>query len=71
MTVPLDKLHTAGACIETLPDGVRVAMDERPRGVDVVTLPFPGFPTGQATSRPRLLSAPPSASTQLGLVLVR
>jgi UDP-N-acetylglucosamine 1-carboxyvinyltransferase len=45
MTVPLDKLHTAGARIETLPDGVRVAMDERPRGVDVVTLPFPGFPT--------------------------
>jgi UDP-N-acetylglucosamine 1-carboxyvinyltransferase len=45
MTVALDKLHTAGARIETLPDGVRVAMDERPRGVDVVTLPYPGFPT--------------------------
>jgi UDP-N-acetylglucosamine 1-carboxyvinyltransferase len=45
MTVPLDKLQTAGARIETLPDGVRVAMDERPRGVDVVTLPYPGFPT--------------------------
>src|SRR3712207_8081105 len=23
----------------------RSAMDDRPRGVDVVTLPFPGFPT--------------------------
>jgi UDP-N-acetylglucosamine 1-carboxyvinyltransferase len=45
MTVPLDKLHTAGARIEPLPDGVRVAMDDRPRGVDVVTLPYPGFPT--------------------------
>jgi UDP-N-acetylglucosamine 1-carboxyvinyltransferase len=45
MTVALDKLHTAGARIETLPEGVRVAMDERPRGVDVVTLPYPGFPT--------------------------
>jgi len=45
MTVPLDKLHTAGARIESLPDGVRVVMDERPRGVDVVTLPYPGFPT--------------------------
>src|SRR6185312_17192633 len=45
MTVALDKLHTAGAGIETLPDGVRVVMDERPRGVDVVTLPYPGFPT--------------------------
>jgi UDP-N-acetylglucosamine 1-carboxyvinyltransferase len=28
-----------------LPDGLRVAMDDRPRCVDVVTLPFPGFPT--------------------------
>jgi UDP-N-acetylglucosamine 1-carboxyvinyltransferase len=45
MTVALDKLHTAGARIETLPEGVRVAMAERPRGVDVVTLPYPGFPT--------------------------
>jgi UDP-N-acetylglucosamine 1-carboxyvinyltransferase len=45
MTVALDKLHTAGARIEPLPDGVRVAMDDRPRGVDVVTLPYPGFPT--------------------------
>jgi len=45
MTVALDKLHAAGARIEPLPDGVRVIMDERPRGVDVVTLPYPGFPT--------------------------
>src|SRR3954466_126252 len=45
MTVALDKLHTAGARIEPLPDGVRVAMDDRRRGVDVVTLPYPGFPT--------------------------
>src|SRR3954451_4634062 len=45
MTVALDKLHTAGARIEALPDGVRVAMDERPRCVDIVTLPYPGFPT--------------------------
>ena len=45
MTVPLDKLRTAGATVEPLPDGVRVRMDDRPRGVDVVTLPYPGFPT--------------------------
>ncbi|WP_448627228.1 UDP-N-acetylglucosamine 1-carboxyvinyltransferase [Geodermatophilus sp. URMC 64] len=45
LTVALDKLHTAGAHVEPLPDGIRVAMDERPRGVDVVTLPYPGFPT--------------------------
>jgi UDP-N-acetylglucosamine 1-carboxyvinyltransferase len=45
LAVPLDKLTSAGATVEVVPDGVRVAMDDRPRGVDVVTLPFPGFPT--------------------------
>jgi UDP-N-acetylglucosamine 1-carboxyvinyltransferase len=45
LTVPLEKLVNAGATVEPRADGVRVAMDDRPRGVDVVTLPFPGFPT--------------------------
>jgi UDP-N-acetylglucosamine 1-carboxyvinyltransferase len=45
LTVPLEKLASAGATVEPRADGVRVAMTERPRGVDVVTLPFPGFPT--------------------------
>jgi UDP-N-acetylglucosamine 1-carboxyvinyltransferase len=45
LTVPLDKLVTAGATVEPLDDGIRVAMDGRPRCVDVVTLPFPGYPT--------------------------
>jgi UDP-N-acetylglucosamine 1-carboxyvinyltransferase len=45
LAVPLDKLVDAGATVEEVPDGIRVAMDERPRCVDVVTLPFPGFPT--------------------------
>ncbi|MGY1730879.1 UDP-N-acetylglucosamine 1-carboxyvinyltransferase [Geodermatophilus sp. SYSU D01045] len=45
LAVPLDKLVSAGATVEVVENGVRVAMDERPRGVDVVTLPFPGFPT--------------------------
>ncbi|MGY2084637.1 UDP-N-acetylglucosamine 1-carboxyvinyltransferase [Blastococcus sp. SYSU DS0539] len=45
LTVALDKLVDAGATVEALPDGIRVAMDGRPRCVDVVTLPFPGFPT--------------------------
>jgi UDP-N-acetylglucosamine 1-carboxyvinyltransferase len=45
LTVALDKLTDAGATVEALPDGIRVAMDDRPRSVDVVTLPFPGFPT--------------------------
>ena len=45
LTVALDKLVDAGATVEALPGGIRVAMDGRPRCVDVVTLPFPGFPT--------------------------
>src|SRR3954468_21981498 len=44
LAVALDKLTDAGAVVETLPVGIRVAMDDRPRCVDVVTVPFPGFP---------------------------
>jgi UDP-N-acetylglucosamine 1-carboxyvinyltransferase len=45
MAVPLDKLVDAGATVEVTPEGIRVVMEDRPRCVDVVTLPFPGFPT--------------------------
>jgi UDP-N-acetylglucosamine 1-carboxyvinyltransferase len=45
LRLPLDKLVQAGAHVEELPDGFRVAMDRRPSSVDVVTLPYPGFPT--------------------------
>jgi UDP-N-acetylglucosamine 1-carboxyvinyltransferase len=43
--IALDKLITAGALVETGVDSLRVRMDDRPRAVDVVTLPFPGFAT--------------------------
>ncbi|MGI8699214.1 MAG: UDP-N-acetylglucosamine 1-carboxyvinyltransferase [Mycobacteriales bacterium] len=45
LEIALDKLCTAGARVEVRPDGFRVAMTERPKAVDVVTLPYPGFPT--------------------------
>jgi UDP-N-acetylglucosamine 1-carboxyvinyltransferase len=45
MAVALDKLTDAGARVDVVPDGIRVAMADRPRCVDVVTLPYPGFPT--------------------------
>jgi UDP-N-acetylglucosamine 1-carboxyvinyltransferase len=45
LEIALDKLVTAGAGVEVSPDGFRVRMSERPRAVDVVTLPYPGFPT--------------------------
>jgi UDP-N-acetylglucosamine 1-carboxyvinyltransferase len=41
----LAKLDEAGARVSVEETGVRVAMDERPRAVDLVTLPYPGFPT--------------------------
>ena len=45
LEVALDKLVQAGAVVTTSPDGFGVRMDQRPRAVDVVTLPYPGFPT--------------------------
>jgi UDP-N-acetylglucosamine 1-carboxyvinyltransferase len=45
LELALDKLVTAGADVEWLPDGFRVAMDRRPEAVDIMTLPYPGFPT--------------------------
>ena len=41
----LDKLTDAGAHVEVTTDGFRVVCEERPRSVDIVTLPYPGFPT--------------------------
>jgi len=45
LELTLHKLAEAGAQIDVLSDGFRVAMQGRPRAVDVVTLPYPGFPT--------------------------
>ncbi|HET9654684.1 MAG TPA: UDP-N-acetylglucosamine 1-carboxyvinyltransferase [Kineosporiaceae bacterium] len=41
----LDKLVGAGAVVSELEDGFEVVGPERPRSVDVATLPYPGFPT--------------------------
>lgn len=43
--LPLEKLKSAGAEVETYDNGFRVRMDRRPVAVDYQTLPFPGFPT--------------------------
>ena len=50
LKVALDKLSHAGAHVTDLGDdpitgGFRVQMTQRPRAVDIVTLPFPGFAT--------------------------
>ena len=45
LEIALDKLVTAGASVDVFDGGFRVAMDRRPSAVDIVTLPYPGFPT--------------------------
>jgi UDP-N-acetylglucosamine 1-carboxyvinyltransferase len=45
LEIALDKLVQAGAIVTQLEDGFRVRCDIRPGAVDVVTLPYPGFPT--------------------------
>ena len=45
LEIPLDKLVLSGAVITTIPGGFRVRMDHRPKAIDAVTLPYPGFPT--------------------------
>ncbi len=45
LDIALDKISTAGAEVRPEQDGFRVRMNRRPRAVDVVTLPYPGFPT--------------------------
>lgn len=45
MEVMLEKLTSAGAIITSTQDGIRVQMNQRPRAIDVSTLPYPGFAT--------------------------
>jgi UDP-N-acetylglucosamine 1-carboxyvinyltransferase len=45
MDLVLAKLADAGADILATERGIAVSMEARPRAVDLVTLPYPGFPT--------------------------
>jgi UDP-N-acetylglucosamine 1-carboxyvinyltransferase len=45
LEIALDKLTTAGARVDAGVGQFRVRMEQRPKAVDVVTLPFPGFAT--------------------------
>jgi UDP-N-acetylglucosamine 1-carboxyvinyltransferase len=45
LEIVLDKLAQTGAVITTYDDGFAVASADRPRAVDIVTLPYPAFPT--------------------------
>ncbi|WP_037587237.1 UDP-N-acetylglucosamine 1-carboxyvinyltransferase [Stenoxybacter acetivorans] len=45
MQVVLDKLTEAGAIIEAGDDWIAIDMQNRPKAVDIRTLPYPAFPT--------------------------
>ena len=45
LELPLQKLEQAGAEVRRGEDSIEVAMSGRPRPLDLVTLPYPGFPT--------------------------
>jgi UDP-N-acetylglucosamine 1-carboxyvinyltransferase len=53
----LSKLADAGADVLATEDGVAVSMGARPRCVDLVTLPYPGFPTDLQPQMMSLLAA--------------
>lgn len=42
---PLRLLERAGATLTTAPDGFGISMPDRPKAVDFITMPYPGFPT--------------------------
>jgi UDP-N-acetylglucosamine 1-carboxyvinyltransferase len=52
----LDKLGDSGAEVHQEAGGLTVGMDEQPRSVDFVTLPYPGFPTDLQPQLMALLS---------------
>jgi UDP-N-acetylglucosamine 1-carboxyvinyltransferase len=45
LQVVLHKLHDAGATVTQTDSSFRVSQYERPKAVNIATLPFPGFPT--------------------------
>ena len=45
LDIVLDKLASAGAVVDDVDGGFRVCVDRRLASFDVVTLPYPGFPT--------------------------
>src|SRR3990172_9178861 len=57
MDLVFAKLADAGADILATGGGVAVSMEQRPRAVDLVTLPYPGFPTDLQPQIMALLAA--------------
>jgi len=62
MEAVLDKLIESGVKIEPTDNGLRVSSDSRLQGVDVMTEPFPGFPTDLQAQMTALMSTADGAS---------
>jgi len=45
LELPLERLADAGARIDLVADGIRLRQDDRPKAIDLVTLPYPGLAT--------------------------
>lgn len=45
MELVLSKIEATGAQVKQLAEGLQVTMTGRPQAVDIMTLPYPGFPT--------------------------
>jgi UDP-N-acetylglucosamine 1-carboxyvinyltransferase len=56
LEIALDKLAHAGADVDVRADGFRVAINDRPKSFDVVTLPYPGLATDLQPQAIALLS---------------
>lgn len=57
MDLVFAKLADAGADVLATEAGVAISMQERPKAVDLVTLPYPGFPTDLQPQMMALLAA--------------
>ncbi|MEX2204042.1 MAG: UDP-N-acetylglucosamine 1-carboxyvinyltransferase [Actinomycetota bacterium] len=57
MDLVLAKLADAGAEVLAIEAGVAISMQTRPKAVDLVTLPYPGFPTDLQPQMMALLAA--------------
>lgn len=62
MELVVDKLIEAGVKIEATEKGLRVSCNTRLKGVDVMTEPFPGFPTDLQAQMTALMSTSDGAS---------
>jgi len=59
----LAKLEECGVCLQTGPTWIRVRGPERPRPADVITSPYPGFPTDMQAQLMTLLGLADGQST--------